>query len=161
MARFAVGVVFGLVVGTLAGAAAGLHADEVADAAEEANVDVTDLQGAMNTTGLDARTYLIAVGELKPPAPVAAVAPLLAGSSAIDRRIDCLVRYESGGNPNAINPRSGASGLLQFLPSTWRTTPQGRAGLSVFDPIAARAAAAWMLAQGRAFEWVPVQRGLC
>jgi muramidase (phage lysozyme) len=31
----------------------------------------------------------------------------------------CIVRLESGGNPRAVNPSSGAGGLFQFLPSTW------------------------------------------
>jgi len=36
---------------------------------------------------------------------------------------DYVVRnasFESGNNPKAVNPGSGASGLFQFLPSTWR-----------------------------------------
>lgn len=32
-----------------------------------------------------------------------------------------VMRCESGGNPNAQHPGSLASGLFQFLPSTWRT----------------------------------------
>jgi hypothetical protein len=161
MARLTVGVVFGLVVGVLAGAALGIRAseDDVALAAAEAGVDETDLRGAVNTTGLGARQYLTSVGEL--PQAGAAVGSGLPAASVFDRRIECLIRYESGGNPYAVNRSSGASGLLQFLPSTWRSTPQGRAGMSVFDAVAARAAAAWMLSQGRAREWVPVQRGLC
>jgi hypothetical protein len=51
----------------------------------------------------------------------------------------------------AHNP-SGASGLLQFLPSTWRSTPYGR--FSVYDPYANALAAGWMHAQGRGGEWV-------
>ena len=31
----------------------------------------------------------------------------------------CVVTRESGGNPRAVNPSSGAGGLFQFLPSTW------------------------------------------
>lgn len=30
-----------------------------------------------------------------------------------------LIQHESSGNPNAINPKSGAYGLMQFLPQTW------------------------------------------
>jgi hypothetical protein len=41
--------------------------------------------------------------------------------------------------------------------STWRTTPQGRAGLSAYDPVAATAAANWMLSVGRAREWDAVR----
>jgi LysM repeat protein len=31
----------------------------------------------------------------------------------------CVISAESGGNPEAVNPVSGAGGLFQFLPSTW------------------------------------------
>jgi len=31
----------------------------------------------------------------------------------------CVIQRESGGNPRAVNPSSGAGGLFQFLPSTW------------------------------------------
>jgi len=31
----------------------------------------------------------------------------------------CVISHESGGNPRAVNPSSGAGGLFQFLPSTW------------------------------------------
>lgn len=31
----------------------------------------------------------------------------------------CVIARESGGNPHAVNPYSGAGGLFQFLPSTW------------------------------------------
>lgn len=44
------------------------------------------------------------------PAPVGARGGFLA----------CVVRRESGGNPTAVNPSSGAGGLFQDLPSTWR-----------------------------------------
>ena len=32
----------------------------------------------------------------------------------------CVERRESGGNPDAVNPSSGAAGLYQFLPA-WRS----------------------------------------
>jgi hypothetical protein len=156
MARFAVGVLFGVVVGVVAGAAAGLHADEVdaevQAAASEAHVDPVALQGAVNTVGVDPYVYLRGTGELPPlePASVASVS-----------RVDCIVRAESRGNPGAINPRSGAAGLGQFLPSTWRSTPQGKAGASPFNASANRAAIGWMLAAGRAREFVAVSAGLC
>ncbi|MBO0682601.1 MAG: transglycosylase SLT domain-containing protein [Candidatus Dormibacteraeota bacterium] len=54
-----------------------------------------------------------------------------------------VAKCESGYNPNAVNPSSGASGLFQFLPSSWASTPQGKAGQSVFDPAANAAGAAW------------------
>jgi hypothetical protein len=72
-------------------------------------------------------------------------------------RLACIRRIESHNDPNATNRYSGAMGLYQFLPSTWRTTPQGRAGLSAYDPVAATAAANWMLSVGRAREWDAVR----
>ncbi|HEX6220018.1 MAG TPA: transglycosylase SLT domain-containing protein [Acidimicrobiia bacterium] len=58
------------------------------------------------------------------------------------RIIDC----ESNGDPNSVNPYSGASGLFQFLPSTWETTAPkaGFGGASPFDPEANIGSAAWL-----------------
>jgi len=36
--------------------------------------------------------------------------------------VDSIIGVESGGNPNAKNPSSSASGLGQFIDSTWLTT---------------------------------------
>jgi LysM repeat protein len=41
---------------------------------------------------------------------------ITAGMSAFE---SCVISRESGGNPHAVNPYSGAGGLFQFLPSTW------------------------------------------
>ena len=62
---------------------------------------------------------------------------------------------ESRFNPGAYNA-SGASGLFQFLPSTWaaNSVRAGYAGASVFDPVASASVAAWMFAHGQAFQWV-------
>jgi hypothetical protein len=53
---------------------------------------------------------------------------------------------ESRGDPEAYNPYSGASGLFQFIPSTWASASvsAGYAGASVFDPAANTASAAWL-----------------
>jgi hypothetical protein len=58
--------------------------------------------------------------------------------------IDC----ESGGDPNAYNPASGASGLFQFVPSTWLSASEeaGWGGADVFDPEPNIAVAAWLYA---------------
>lgn len=58
------------------------------------------------------------------------------------RIIDC----ESNGDPNAYNPYSGASGLFQFLPSTWASTAPkaGWGGHSVFEPEPNISSAAWL-----------------
>jgi hypothetical protein len=60
---------------------------------------------------------------------------------------------ETGGtySASAHNP-SGASGLFQFLPSTWATTPYAQ--LSIWSPYASALAAGWMHQQGRGGEWV-------
>ncbi len=65
-------------------------------------------------------------------------APLGPGAQAWAERIAAC---ESGYNPNAVNRSSAASGLFQFLPSTWAHTPFG--GQSVFNPAANAQAAAW------------------
>jgi hypothetical protein len=48
------------------------------------------------------------------PAPSGHVST--AGMAAFEA---CVISRESGGNPRAVNPSSGAGGLFQFLPSTW------------------------------------------
>ena len=40
--------------------------------------------------------------------------------NANDPTWQCIIRRESGGNPRAVNRSSGAGGLFQFLPSSWR-----------------------------------------
>jgi len=127
--------------------------------AEEAGVSVPDLVAAAATVGVTPHDYLVGEGLLagEPPAPP----PAPALNASVERLLDCIAHYESHATPSARNPVSGAAGEFQFLLSTWATTPQGRAGMSPYDPVAARAAARWMIGQGRSREWVPVARGLC
>lgn len=58
------------------------------------------------------------------------------------RILDC----ESNGDPDAYNPYSGASGLFQFLPSTWESTAPkaGYPDASPFEPEPNVASAAWL-----------------
>jgi soluble lytic murein transglycosylase-like protein len=58
---------------------------------------------------------------------------------------------ESTYDPNAVNSASGAQGLFQFLPSTWRGTPFASA--SPFDPRANSQAAAWLLQTYGPSQW--------
>ena len=58
---------------------------------------------------------------------------------------------ESRMNPLAVNAGSNASGLFQFLPSTWRTTPYR--GRWIFSARYSSLAAAWMHHVGRGGEW--------
>ena len=150
MRAFVLGTALGLAVGLICTCKADTEpSDEVLAAAQEAGVDAVSLLGAVNTTHLDAREYLYRVGELARP------------FQWPTGRLACIARVESRNDPGATNRSSGAAGLFQFLPSTWRTTPQGRAGLSPYDPVAATAAAEWMVAQGRIREWVAVSGGWC
>jgi Transglycosylase SLT domain len=76
-------------------------------------------------------------------------------------RLDCIIRGESGWDPNQRNPRSGAAGLAQFMPSTWATTPQGQLGLSPYDALPSIDAAIW-LAQTRGWtQWQVYTVGNC
>jgi hypothetical protein len=61
-------------------------------------------------------------------------------------------RCETGGtfDPHVANP-SGAAGLFEFMPGTWRSTPY--AVFSPYSPYAAALAAGWMHVQGRGSEW--------
>ena len=62
-------------------------------------------------------------------------------------------RCETGGTFSArsYNSDSEASGLFQFLPSTWDSTPYAR--LSTWSPYANALAAGWMHDHGRGDEW--------
>jgi len=68
--------------------------------------------------------------------------------STLWRKAKC----ETGGSfsPTSYNA-SGASGLFQFLPSTWRSTPFRV--FSIFSPYASALAAGWMHEHGRGGEW--------
>jgi hypothetical protein len=148
MARLLIGAALGVAIGVVVGAAMDIHgqpSEELVALAAEAGVEPQDLAAAAATVATDPRTYLLTTPPHAPAPPP---------RDAIDRLIDCLEWHESRGYALAVNPRSGASGPLQYLPSTWRTTPQGQAGLSVFDRTAARAATRWMIGQGRLHEWV-------
>ncbi len=120
-------------------------------------------------SGWAAGSYLDFAGPAAPapaaPVAAAAPAPVASGNGIVGIIVDAANRYgqspdamlavarcESTLNPNAYNASSGASGLFQFLPSTWRTTPY--AAQSIWDPWASANAAAWMWSVGRRGEWV-------
>ena len=77
-----------------------------------------------------------------------AFAPQGAGAQQWALRI---AKCESGYNPNAVNRSSGASGLFQFMPSTWAHLPW--AGQSVFDPVANAQAAAYYYQHSGSGPW--------
>jgi hypothetical protein len=89
-----------------------------------------------------------------PPADIAkditdAFGPL--GPAAVQWAMNvawCESRY----HPNSVNSDSGASGLFQFLPSTWSGTPY--ASYSPFDPKYNALAAAWLYSHYGPGRWV-------
>lgn len=66
-------------------------------------------------------------------------------SSRVDEAL-AIIECESLGDADAYNPYSGASGLFQFLPSTWAATAPkaGFAGAEPFDAVANIGTAAWL-----------------
>ena len=81
--------------------------------------------------------------------PLPAFSPL--GPAAVQWAMNvawCESRY----HPNSVNSDSGASGLFQFLPSTWSGTPY--ASQSPFDPRANSFAAAWLYSHYGPGRWV-------
>ncbi len=83
-----------------------------------------DMIGYVGTTGLSTGPHLhfelYAGGEAINPleTPIVAVAAGT-GDEAVERLVDKIVRVESGGSATAKNPLSTATGLGQFIESTW------------------------------------------
>lgn len=70
-----------------------------------------------------------------------------------------IMQCESGGDPDAKNPNSSASGLMQHLTRFWddRSTRAGYSGADVFDPEANIYTSAWLAltaAEGGWQHWV-------
>jgi|SRR5262252_2590335 len=77
----------------------------------------------------------------------------------LGRRIFCIEGGESGHNGAAVNRRSGASGWLQWLPSTARAW-----GVVIGNRQSEWSGAARIAALGERFfrsQWVVLQLGLC
>ena len=53
------------------------------------------------------------------PLRTAEPASAASGDGAVDQLVGWIVRVESGGNARARNPLSSATGLGQFISSTW------------------------------------------
>lgn len=81
--------------------------EDVQQWADQAGVDALELAGAVNTTQLEPRAYLIAVGHLEPPRPQ------LSGVWRL------LAVCESELNPRAVSPGGRYRGLFQFDQQTW------------------------------------------
>lgn len=69
---------------------------------------------------------------------------LAAFTYGVDRwKMRRIAFCESRLDPGARNGSSGASGLMQFLPSTWASNRYGAAGFSVWSPLAAALGSAY------------------
>jgi resuscitation-promoting factor RpfC len=87
-------------------------------------------------------------------APASAAQSPQAYSAAPGSFQSCVIQAESGGNPRAVNPSSGAGGLYGFLPSTWQAL--GFSGLPQNAPVSEQNAAfAKEYAQSGASAWAP------
>lgn len=74
-------------------------------------------------------------------------------------RVVCLIAHESGGNPNARNPYSGAAGLMQVMPF-WA----GEFGFAVsdlYDPNINLLLAHKIRGVQGWTAWSPIKRGQC
>lgn len=66
-----------------------------------------------------------------------------------------IIKAESGGNPNAKNKNSTASGCSQFIKSTWEGTlrQMGKEYISPFDPKTNVEAMAFKISRGGINAW--------
>lgn len=104
-----------------------------------------------------------------PPIPISdrvlSWRPLIEQHFAPDLVLDALVivQCESVGDPEVVNPYSGASGLFQFIPGTWAVASvrAGVDGQSVFDPEANIIAASWLAEYYRARTGEPWRPWAC
>ena len=112
------------------------------------------------------QTLFLGGEELEPPDVAPPATPyeyLYAEYPEVARRMDCVITRESRWTSGAYNRSSGATGLAQFLWSTWLTTPQGKAGLSRFDPYANIDGAVWLAKYSPPYwrHWTVVRLGYC
>lgn len=135
---------------------------------------------AEQTAANGAAAAVPAVIELGPPSPSA---PRIVWRPSVERwrlLVDrwftgrgesqhalALIRCESGGDPDAINPSSGTAGLLQHQPRYWdeRSSAAGWEGASILDPEANIAVGAWLAHSDgwqhwSACEWYADQQGV-
>ncbi|MBP0616742.1 M23 family metallopeptidase [Jiella mangrovi] len=110
------------------------HLDRFAPGAKPGRkVAAGELIGTIGTTGLSTGPHLhfemyLSGKAVDPLAREAQAAPAklsatggsaVSGDGAVDQLVGWIVRVESGGNARAKNPLSSATGLGQFISSTW------------------------------------------
>lgn len=79
------------------------------------------------------------------PIPPGSVRPTMKTSLTPDMLLNGLAQVESSGNPNAVNPQSGAQGMYQFMPGTTAEVRKRNPNFDPFNPKMARAEARNML----------------
>lgn len=115
--------------------------------------------GVCDSSGLD---HLDSFARTEDVGPVERWRPLVEArfpESEVETAM-CIISHESGGDPDADNPRSSASGLFQVLGSLW--APHfGVERADLYDPVinVDLARRIWDKQGWRA--WSPYQRGLC
>jgi soluble lytic murein transglycosylase-like protein len=104
----------------------------------------------------------LAVSETESADPVQRWRPLVAAyfpDAEVETAL-CIIRHESGGNPNADNPGSTARGLFQILGSLW-ASHYGVAQAELYDPVTNIRIAGDIWDQHGWSAWSPYQRGVC
>lgn len=94
--------------------------------------------------------------------PVDRWRPLVAGvfpAAEVETAL-CIIRHESGGSPDADNPRSSARGLFQVLGSMW-APHYGVSQAELYDPVTNVDIAADIWENYGWSAWSPYQRGAC
>jgi hypothetical protein len=90
--------------------------DAAAKAEAEAKAKAAAKAAAEAKARAEAKAAAAAAAAAARPAP----APVqVSGACGGNLPPCCVMMRESGGNPTAVNPSSGASGKWQFMPSTW------------------------------------------
>jgi soluble lytic murein transglycosylase-like protein len=100
-------------------------------------------------------TLSCAVGHTQSPEVSAAISSAAQRHGVSEAWLRRVAFCESRFLPWATNRRSGAAGLMQFMPRTWAWMSQqaGWAGASPYDPYAAADVAAWAFSVGLSSHW--------
>lgn len=104
----------------------------------------------------------LALSEVESADPVERWRPLVASAfpAAEVETALCIIRLESGGNPEADNPRSTARGLFQVLGSMW-ASHYGVSQTDLYDPVTNVNIAGDIWENYGWSAWSPYQRGSC
>lgn len=126
---------------------------------EKLNLLIPDLLECTDEAASDAAAE--AAAESQPHWRVRRWEPLVSSyfSAADVERVLCLMDHESRGDPKALNPSSGASGLMQVMPF-W-ADHFGYSREEMFNPAINLEMAAWILERHGWNSWSPYGRGLC